>query len=342
MNIEVIDFHLELIHPFRISDYTRTNTPIVFLILKSDNHFGIGECSMPPYLGESIESSRKFINKVDLQKIKVNALDDSLKYIDSVGVGNNGIKAAFDIALHDLYCKHQNINLKSYFNANELLMPDTSFTLGIDKLDQLKIKLKETDRFNRIKIKLGTENDKEIVKTIRRYTQKEILVDANRAWKDKYKALEMIDWLSKQNCLLVEQPMPTDSIEEMIWLKDRSALPLFADESCKRLNDMEGIHEQFHGVNIKLMKSTGLSEAYQMINKAQSLSMKTMIGCMSESSVGILAAASLAPFCDYADLDSVFMVKNNPFKRPELVEGKLKLSDEIGIGYQIENNIFNI
>ena len=128
--------------------------------------------------------------------------------------------------------------------------------------------------------------------------------------------------------------MPIESVDDMVWLKERSSLPLFADESCKRLSDIENVSQLFHGINIKLMKSTGLLEAYKMINKARSLSLKIMIGCMSESSVGILAASSLAPLCDYADLDSVWMVSNNPFETPALYDGKIRLGLNSGVGYQ--------
>jgi L-alanine-DL-glutamate epimerase-like enolase superfamily enzyme len=158
-------------------------------------------------------------------------------------------------------------------------------------------------------------------------------VDANRGWKTKEHAAEMIDWLATKNCILVEQPMPVDSYEDMLWLKSRSALPLFADESCKRIEDIENIKEGFHGINIKLMKSTGLLEASKMIQLARDRSLKVMIGCMSETSCGIMAAASLAPQCDYADLDSAWMVSNNPFKTPTLLYGEIVLSDKSGIGY---------
>lgn len=343
MKISAIPFHLELIHPFRISDYTRTNTPIVFLKIELDKLIGIGECSMPPYLGETIESALKFTEKVDLEKINLDDIELSLKYIDSIDNNNNAIKAAFDIAIHDLYLKKNCISAKQYFNSENMQMPYTSFTIGIDSIEIIKEKVIEADRFKRIKIKLGTENDKEIVNEIRKITSKEIVVDANRAWSNKEHAAEMVSWLSKMNCLFVEQPMPVGMNDEMIWLKSRAEIPLFADESCKRLNDIELISECFHGINIKLMKSTGLSEAYKMINKAKSLSLKTMIGCMSESSVGILAAASLAPYCDFADLDSVFMVNNNPFFTPELLDGRILMGNKIGIGYEInEDNILNL
>lgn len=342
MKISTIPYRLKLNYPFKISDFERIDTPIVFIKIEQDSHTAWGECSMPPYLGETIESSIEFSNKVDVSVISNLNLSDQISYIDSLSSNNNAIKAAYDIALHDLYTKKNNIKLSKYFNIEESLMPDTSFTIGIDSLEVIKEKLIDAEPFNRIKVKLGTEADRDIIKLIRRYTDKEIIVDANRGWINKEDALKMIDWLSTKKCLLVEQPMPIDAIDDMVWLKEKSNLPLFADESCKRYDDIEKIKDCFHGINIKLMKSTGLAEAYKMINKARTLSLKVMIGCMSESSVGILAAASLAPLCDYADLDSVWMVSNNPFQTPTLINGKLKLPDIVGIGYQIRENFIDL
>lgn len=339
MKITAIPFRLKLNYPFKISDFERVDTPLVYLKIEDGNYTAWGESSMPPYLGETIESSLDFVQKVDAKHLDNLKLTDQIEYIDSIDQNCNAIKAAFDIALHDLYTQKNNIALSNYFNVEESKMPPTSFTIGIDALDVIKEKLKDAEPFKRIKIKLGTESDKDIISFIRKITNKEIVVDANRGWKSRERAIEMIDWLSSKNCLLVEQPMPIDSIEDMIWLKEKSSLPLFADESCKRYSDIDKIKDCFHGINIKLMKSTGLSEAYKMINKAKLLSMKVMIGCMSESSVGILAAAAIAPLCDYADLDSVWMVNNNPFETPELYEGKIKLPITTGIGYKKKTSI---
>ena len=331
MKINFEAFQLALNYPFKISDYSRTIPPIVFVRIFADGFEGIGEASMPPYLGESIESASAFLSQVKFDSFS--SIPEMLAYVDEISSGNYAAKAAVDLALHDWYGKKNNISLYKHFGSDPSRMPPTSFTLGIDSIDVLKEKIKDTEPFHRIKIKLGSDNDKEIVNNIRNLTSKEILVDANRGWKTKEQAVEMIDWLATKNCILVEQPMPIDSYEDMLWVKSRSALPLFADESCKRLSDIEKIKDGFHGINIKLMKSTGLLEASKMIDKARELSLKIMIGCMSESSCGIMAAASLAPQCDYADLDSTWMVSNNPFETPTLVDGKIILSDKPGIGY---------
>ncbi len=323
MKIEFKEYQLALNYPFKISDFSRTSTPLVFVTITDDGIQGIGEASMPPYLGESIETAFQFLSKVKIDTFT--SIEEILRYVDGIDKGNNAAKAAVDIALHNWYCHKNNIPLYQYFNSDVSKMPVTSFTIGIDTMEVLIEKLKDAEPFHRIKIKLGTEQDKEIVNTIRSLTDKEILVDANRGWKTKEHAAEMIDWLATKNCLLIEQPMPVEQLEDMLWLKSRAALPIFADESCKRLIDIDVIKEGFHGINIKLMKSTGLHEAQKMINRAREISLQVMIGCMSESSCGILAAAALAPQCDYADLDSTWMVKNNPFENPVLKNGRIEL-----------------
>ncbi len=327
MKIEFKEYQLALNYPFKIADYTRTSTPLVFVHLSDEGFVGIGEASMPPYLGESIETAFAFLEKVKIDRFS--SIEEILTSVDAIADGNNAAKAAVDIALHHWYCKKHNIPLYQYFQSDPAKMPYTSFTLGIDTKEVLKEKIKDADPFHRIKIKLGSENDKEIINTIRSISNKEMVVDANRGWKNKEDAAAMIDWLATKNCLFVEQPMPVDQFEDMLWLKSRSALPLFADESCKRLKDIELVKDGFHGINIKLMKSTGLHEAQKMIHKARELNLQLMIGCMSESSCGILAAAALAPQCDYADLDSPWMVKNNPFENPMLKDGKIELANSI-------------
>ncbi len=323
MKIEFKEYQLALNYPFKISDYSRTSTPLVFVTITDDGVQGIGEASMPPYLGESIDTAFQFLSKVKIDKFT--SIEEILQYVDGIDKGNNAAKAAVDIALHNWYCTKHNIQLHNYFNSDLSKMPLTSFTIGIDTKEVLLEKVKDAEPFQRIKIKLGTSDDKEIVNTIRSITNKEIVVDANRGWKTKVYAAEMIDWLATKNCLLVEQPMPVEQLEDMVWLKSRAALPLFADESCKRLVDVDIVKEGFHGINIKLMKSTGLQEAQKMVHRARELSLQIMIGCMSESSCGILAAAALAPQCDYADLDSTWMVKNNPFENPVLKNGRIEL-----------------
>jgi L-Ala-D/L-Glu epimerase len=339
MKIELVPYSLTLKHPFKISDFSRTFTPIAFIRLEEKGVFGYGECSMPPYLGESIESATDFMAKVDLSQLHLDNLSSTNEYIDSIDTNNNAAKAALDIALHDLSLKLENQTLYKYLGVDPKYMPLSTFTLGIDRVDIMKEKVKDAIYFERLKIKLGTDDDKAIIQSIRSISDKPIIVDANRGWKTKEHAIDMIDFLEKYNCLLVEQPLELNQLEDMYWLKERSSLALFADESCKRLKDIENIKECFHGINIKLMKSTGIHEATKMIQLARSLNLSIMIGCMSESSCGIMSAAALAPLCDYADLDSPWMVTNNPFIEPSLSNGKIQLNDLPGIGVELNDKL---
>lgn len=211
-------------------------------------------------------------------------------------------------------------------------MPDTSCTLGIDTLEAMKTKLAETVPYKILKIKLGGPDDKQVVELIRTRTFKPLCADVNQGWKDKHEALDMLWFLKDKGFKFVEQPLPKEKIKEMIWLSKNSPLPLIADESCQTVKDIEALHGIFRGINIKLMKCGGIIEARKMIDLAQKLDMKILFGCMNESSCGILAAAALAPQCNWADLDGPFLTANNPFEDVPLANGKLVLSTRPGLG----------
>lgn len=325
-------YELQLKYPFRIADYTRTSTPLILTRIEHEGFTGYGEASMPPYLGENTETATRFLSKIRLDDFSEPDIAGIMASIDEIDSGNNAAKASIDIALHDLLGKMKNKACYELMGSDPSKMPATSITIGIDTEELIRKKLEECEKFNFIKVKLGSENDHAIIHTIRKFTQKPIYADANRGWGNKEHAIRMIEFLHEQNCLFVEQPLAVDREKDMIWLKSRSVLPLFADESCKRLKDMEGIKEQFHGINIKLMKSTGLLEAKKMIDLAGNSGLTVMIGCMSETSCGIMAAAAIAPFAKYADIDSPWMITNNPFKQPELSGGKIQLPDKPGLG----------
>ncbi len=176
------------------------------------------------------------------------------------------------------------------------------------------------------------DNDKELVEIIRSKTDRPICVDANQGWDDKEKALEMCHWLAERNCLFVEQPMPKEKIDETAWLRERSPLPIIADEFLQRLPDVLRAKEAYDGINIKLMKSTGMHEAYKMAVLARSLGMKVMLGCMTETSCAVSAAAQLAPMVDWADLDGNLLIANDCFDGMKIVDGKVTLTDRPGIG----------
>ena len=327
-------YTLQLKYPFGIAGNTRTTTPIVLTELEYDGVIGYGEASLPPYLGETQESVQLFLSQLSLNHFSPFEPKEILIYVNNLLPGNTAAKASVDIALHDLFGKLNTIPCYKMFGANPALMPKTSITIGIDTEEVIAKKVNETIGFDILKVKLGSADDKKIINAIRKVTNKALSVDVNQGWKDKHFALEMIHWLNEQNVLFVEQPMPKEMLNEISWLRERSPLPIIADESIQRLSDLDNIKNAYHGINIKLMKCAGMYEAKQLIDKARENNLKILIGCMNESSCANMAAAQLAPLADWVDLDGPFLINNNPFKDPEIRDGKIVLSELSGIGLE--------
>ncbi len=326
-------YTLELKHVFTIATNSRTTTPVVLTEIEYDGMVGYGEASLPPYLGESHQTVTEFLSKVDLIKYEnVFDLENILNDIDKVAPGNPAAKASIDIALHDLVGKLLNQPWYNIWGFDKEKTPYTSFTIGIDTPDVVRTKVKEAEVYKILKVKLGRETDKEMIETIRSVSDTPITVDVNQGWKDKNFALEMIHWLKERNVLFVEQPMPKTQIDDMAWLTERSPLPTIGDESVQRLEDVIKAHGVFSGINIKLMKCTGMREAHKMILLARALGMKVMIGCMTETSCAISAASHLSPMVDWADLDGALLIKNDVFDGTKIIDGKLTLMERPGIG----------
>lgn len=326
-------YTLELKHVFTIATNSRTTTPVVLTEVEYDGMIGHGEASLPPYLGESHQTVAEFLSKVDLSKYEnIFDLEKILNDIDKVAPGNTAAKASVDIALHDLVGKLLNQPWYNIWGFDKNNTPFTSFTIGIDTPDVVRTKVKETEEYKILKVKLGRETDKEMIETIRSVSETPITVDVNQGWNDKNFALEMIHWLKERNVLFVEQPMPKTQIDEMAWLTERSPLPTIGDESVQRLEDVIKAHGVFSGINIKLMKCTGMREAHKMILMARALGMKVMLGCMTETSCAISAASHLSPMVDWADLDGALLIKNDVFDGTKIIDGKVTLMDRPGIG----------
>ena len=333
LNLYFEPYELQLRHSFNLAKYSRTTTPGVQVRLEYDGLIGYGEASMPPYLGESVESVTKFLSQLDLSQFSDPfRIEDIHDYMDQVAPDNRAAKASVDIALHDLLGKIMGQPWYKIWGLNPDKAPDTSFTIGIDKADVVRKKVDEASPYNVLKVKMGLDNDKELVEIIREKTDRPICVDANQGWNDKEKALEMIHWLAERNCLFVEQPMPKEMIEETAWLRERSPLPIIADEFLQRLPDVKRAAEAYDGINIKLMKSTGMHEAYKMAVLAKSMGMKVMLGCMTETSCAVSAASQLAPMVDWADLDGNLLIANDIFDGMKIVNGKVTIPYRPGIG----------
>ena len=333
MKLSFEPYELKLRHSFNLAKYSRTTTPDVQVKLELDGFVGYGEASMPPYLGESVDSVTSFLSKLDLSQFADPfRIEDIHDYMDSIAPDNRAAKASVDIALHDLLGKIMEQPWYKIWGLNPENAPDTSFTIGIDKADIVRKKVDEASPYNVLKVKMGLDNDKELVDIIREKTDRPICVDANQGWDSKEKALEMCYWLAERNCLFVEQPMAKEKIEETAWLRERSPLPIIADEFLQRLPDVRRASQAYDGINIKLMKSTGMHEAYKMAVLAKALGMKVMLGCMTETSCAVTAAAQLSPMVDWADLDGNLLIANDKFDGIKIVNGKVTIPDRPGIG----------
>lgn len=326
-------YELKLRHAFNLAKSSRTTTPDVLVQIEYDGIVGYGEASMPPYLGESIDSVCKFLSNLNLSQFTDPfRLEEILEYVDASAPDNRAAKASVDIALHDIVGKIMQQPWYKIWGLSPEKAPDTSYTIGIDKPDIVRQKVDEADAYNVLKVKMGLDNDKELVEIIRSKTNSPICVDANQGWSDKNKALEMINWLNERNCLFIEQPMPKEMIDETAWIRERSPLPIIADEFLQRLPDVRRAAGAYDGINIKLMKSTGMHEAYKMAVQARAMDMKIMIGCMTETSCAVTAAAQLSPMVDWADLDGNLLIANDCFEGMNIVKGQVTLSNLPGIG----------
>jgi L-Ala-D/L-Glu epimerase len=326
-------YNLQLVHTFTVAGHSRKTTPVILAELEYDGITGYGEASMPPYLGESQDSVSAFLNKLDLAQFKDPfRIDDILSYVDSVDVNNRAAKACVDIALHDLIGKILKQPLYKIWGLSSEKTPMTSFTIGIDTPDVVRQKTREAARFKVLKVKLGGGNDKEMINTVREITDVELYVDANQGWKDRHEALEMSHWLKEKGVSFIEQPFAVANLDDTAWLTENSPLPVMADEAFQRLPDIARFKGVYSGINIKLMKSTGLREAHKMITVARALGMKVMIGCMTETSCAVSAAAQLSPLVDWADLDGNLLISNDVYKGVQVIDGKITLNNLPGIG----------
>lgn len=333
MTLRYYPYQLNFKYPFAIAAGRRDSTPVVYVELEHEGLIGYGEAALPGYLPETQSSVINFLEKVDTKQFTgLPEIENALDYIFSVAPGNFAAKAAVDMALHDVWGKILNQPCYALWKLDKKNCPETTYTIGIDSPEMILKKLDEAKDFNLLKVKLDGTRDKEIIETICSATSKSICVDVNQGWKEKESALDMIHWLREQGVVFVEQPLSKTKLGDAHWLKEKSPLPLIADEAVQTLDDIEKIKDAYHGINIKLTKCGGLKEAMKMIGRARKSAIKVMVGCMSESSCGVSAAAQLAPLADWTDLDGPLLITNDPFVGITYRNGKIILNDLPGIG----------
>lgn len=337
MRLTYCSYFLEFKHPFGVSSNTRKNTPVVFVKIEKDGISGFGEACLPAYLGETVDQTTLFLEKVKTQLPHLSDLpsvQDIIDKIDLIDEGHNAAKAATDIALNDLFSKIAGKPFYDWIGTQKPEPRATSFTIGIDSEEKLIQKIQEAEKFSILKIKAGTNDDKALIELVRKHTTKPLYVDANQAWTDKHKVLDLISMMKEKGVLLVEQAMPVNMKADMRWVTERSVLPTIADESVKRLKDLENLEDAFSGINIKLMKCTGLNEAIKMIAFAKKKNIQIMLGCMAESSCATTAMAHLMASADFIDLDAPELYTNDPFRGLSYVNGSVNLNDKVGLGLE--------
>ncbi len=333
LNLRFTPYTLQLKHAFTLSTSSRTTTPVMLTEIEYNGITGYGEASMPPYLGESHESAEAFLTSLDLSQFTDPFLvEDIVGYVDSAMQGNYAAKASVDIALHDLTGKLTGEPCYRLFGLNPEKTPLTSFTIGLDTPEIVRQKVDEAAPYRILKVKLGRENDREMIDVIRSVTDKPLCADVNQGWKDREHALEMAHWLKEKGVVFLEQPLPGEQKDDLAWLTERSPLPIIGDEAIQNAGDILTNKEVYSGINIKLMKCGGLSSALKMIHIARALGMKVMIGCMTETSCAVTAAAHLSPLADWCDLDGNLLISNDPFEGLKIIDGKVTLPERPGIG----------
>ncbi len=326
---------LNLRHTWTIARNSSDIKQNVFVSLEKDGIVGIGEAAPNVRYNETPESTIELIKSAiplfeNADPFEFVQLGEDIRNLCD---GQTAGKAALDIALMDWVGKALNVPLYRIWGLDPEKSPLTSFSIGIDTPEVMAQKTKEAAPYKILKVKVGMEGDEEFIKAVRAVAPyKPIRVDANEGWKDKEIAIRKIEWLAQQGIEFVEQPMPSKMMADHAWLKERSPIPIIADEAVKSAADIPALAEAYDGINIKLMKAGGLQEALRMFWMAKSMGMKIMIGCMIESSVAITAAAQLCSLIDYADLDGNLLISNDPFVGARIIDGYVVVNDRPGIG----------
>lgn len=329
-------YNLPFTHPFTISKGTKTHQPTLIVELEYFGVKGYGEAPAISYYNIPVE---KMVEDVEAKRTLVEKFSFSdperyWHYLHHLFPQNNFLVCALDMAGWDLFGKMRRKQLHEIWKLDTSKAPLTDFTIGIDSIDNMVKKMKEKP-WPIYKIKVGTDNDIEMVEALRKHTDAVFRVDANAGWTLE-QALHKIPLLKELGVEFVEQPLAKDDWEGMKVLFEKSPLPLFADEACVLESDVEKCHQHFHGINIKLTKCSGITPARRMISRAKELNMQVMVGCMNESSVGTAAIAQLAPLLNFVDMDGPLLLAEDIARGVEFDYGKILYNAQPGIGIEFD------
>lgn len=332
MKLTLHSFDLPLRHTFTISYDSRDVQETLIVELQQDNHTGYGEATSNPYYGFTIESMTNALESIreKIESVKLTSPEEFWGLMQPLLSDNPFALCALDMAANDLFGKLKEKPLHQLWGLDTSKMPLTNYTIGIDTIENMVKKLQEQP-WPIYKIKLGTKEDVAIIKELRKHTDAVFRVDANCAWGVE-ETIENSRQLKPLGVEFIEQPMAASDMEGMKKVYQHSVLPLIADESCITEKDVAKCAGHFHGVNIKLVKCGGLTPARRMIAEAKSLGMKVMVGCMTESTVGISAIAQLLPMLDYVDMDGALLLREDIASGVTIDYGKVSYSNGNGTG----------
>lgn len=332
LKLDTLD--LPLRHAFTITRGSRTNASNLLLTLQRGEFIGYGECAPNKRYDETPDTVRKAIARFDPTTI-VNPWDLSMvqRQLKEQFPHEGAVRAGLEMAYADLYGKYLGLPLHRLWNAPSEVGPRTSFTIGIDSEEMIRQKIEEAKPYAILKVKLGTRDDREVMRLIRSLTTKEIWIDANEGWTDPDEAVDLARYMHRMNVRLIEQPMPAAMADELAMLKLASPLPIIADEGFTGAEDMAHIARCYHGINLKLMKTGGMIPALHYLWEARKHGLKVMVGCMLESSLANTAAAIVGLWADYCDLDSHLLISADPFSGLNVGEdSRVYLNDKPGLG----------
>jgi len=323
---------LHLANPWKIASSKGSGIHRTVIVELSDaGTDAIGEAAPSSLYGESADGTIKFLQQIDSAKLSFADVPGSMAYLETLAGIPVAARCALNLALLDGAAKRAGRPLHDYFGLgfreNHHV---TSFSIGIDAPEVIRKKVLEAAQYPVLKLKVGDARDRENFAALRcAAPDKPVRVDANEGWKTKEDALRMLEWLvaTDKKIQFIEQPMPRDAaVKDLVWLKERSPLPVFADEACHTVKDIPRCAECFHGVNVKLVKTGGASMAKETLEAARKAGLKTMIGCMIETSVLISAAAHLAELADFLDIDGSVLITNDPYLGVTMEQGILSFA----------------
>lgn len=336
MNFFYRPYRIECRYPFGISRSTHSYYEIIYVFFESGGKIGRGEIAPPVYYGETVSDCVNILDRIPSKLPTFQSAKDFDKYLSQLDPALSSLSAGLSMAFVDLWGIQNNQSVTELYDIISENIRPTSFTISIGTQEELSKKIEEARDYKILKIKLGSQIDRDIIERIRIETDKPIRVDANGGWSLE-EARSMCRWLADQNVELVEQPLRSEQLPLMRELKQESPVALIADENCISSKDIPKLVGSFDGINIKLMKCGGSSEAAKMIRCAHEHGLKVMLGCMVESSVGVTAMSQFASQADFLDLDGNLLINNDPYDGVKIKSGIPVLPNKNGLGLTLNS-----